>query len=127
MDSISKPRRAHKRLSEAEWRWAVEQFELGTMSGVAIACYLGVSRQALSRGLRRRGAIQASRAHETQIELRRVIRQRQQLRMQGQAKLRSQWQQQHDALADLMQLLVAAERSGRLLELGPLMAKLAAA
>ncbi len=86
MTKIANPDRLNHRLTPSEWAYAVDQYELGYQSGIAIAHELGVSKQAMSRGLIKRRAIKGSRAHETVRELNKLLDNRDEIKREVTAK-----------------------------------------
>ena len=87
MTKTADPSLLNRRLTPSEWAYAVDQYELGYQSGRSIAHELGVSKQAMSRGLIKRGAIKGSRAHETVRELNKLLDNRDEIKRQVTAKL----------------------------------------
>lgn len=87
MANIANPDHLIHRLTPSEWAYAVEQYELGYQSGTSIARELGVSKQAMSRGLIKRGAIKGARAYETVRELNKVLDERDRIERLATAKL----------------------------------------
>ncbi len=90
MTKIDNLNRLNRRLTPSEWAYAVDQYELGYQSGISIARALGVSKQAMSRGLIKRGAIKGARAHETVRELNKMLDERDRVKRLATAKL---WEQ----------------------------------
>lgn len=90
MIKIDDPNHNYRRITPGEWAYAVDQYELGYQSGRSIAHELGVSKQAISRGLIRRGAIKGARAHETLKELNKILDERDEIKQHVTAKL---WEQ----------------------------------
>lgn len=90
MTKTADPSRLNRRLTPSEWAYAVDQYELGYQSGVSIARELGVSKQAMSRGLIKRGAMKGARTHATVIELNKMLDERDRIKRLATAKL---WEQ----------------------------------
>lgn len=65
--------RRYSSLTEGQWQWAIEQYELGYLNGVQLAHHFGVSKQGISAGLNKRGAMKGCRAFETVKELNQQI------------------------------------------------------
>ena len=102
MTKIANPDRLNRRLTPSEWAYAVDQYELGYQSGRSIAHGLGISKQAMSRGLIKRGAIKGARAHETVRELNKILDERDRLKRQATAKLWEQATVQLNAMRKFM-------------------------
>lgn len=90
MTKIHNPDRLYRHLTPNEWAYAVDQYELEFQSGASIARELGVSKQAMSRGLIKRGAVKGMRAHETVRELNKILDERDRIKRLATAKL---WEQ----------------------------------
>ena len=76
-----RPVRRYRSLTDREWQWAVEHFELGLLNGSQLAAHFGMSKQGMSAGLKKRDAVKGWRAFETVTELEKQIA-RNQLRRQ---------------------------------------------
>lgn len=100
------PRAQARRLTPVEWAVAVEQYELGYANCSSLAVAFGISRQAMMKGLRKRGAVKAARVPEVVAELHRAFDERD--------RLRRQWAQekQREAGALVSALLARMNRAG---------------
>ena len=73
MQDHRRPVRRYRSLTDREWQWAVEQFELGLLNGSQLAAHFGMSKQGMSVGLKKRDAVKGWRAFETVKELSKQI------------------------------------------------------
>ena len=80
MDGIPNKTATGGRLTAAQWASAVALFELGYAHCATLAADFGISRQAMSKGLQRRGAQKASRVSETVAMLHQEFDKRDRLR-----------------------------------------------
>ena len=76
MTEVPNKTTANRRLTVAQWASAVTQFELGMAHCSTLATDFGISRQAMSKGLQKRGAKKASRVSETVAMLHREFDER---------------------------------------------------
>jgi transposase len=74
-------------MTNDELIYAVDQYEIGHMSGSAIARQFKVSKQTISTGLIKRGAIKACRVSETVVDLNAAFDRRDQVIAMNQARL----------------------------------------
>ena len=123
---LSPPAR-QKRLSLSEWQSAVDLYELGHLNVRQLSEKFGVSKQAISKGLSKRGAIRGRRVAETLIEYEAYLDEKQRRRLEldretwdrAMARVNSQL-----VMIDaLMELVFEADRNGNLADLKPVVAQ----
>ena len=102
----------HKHLSPAAWAAIVDAYELGLASGAALARPHGVSRQAISAGLKKRGAVKGRRVSETIAPL---VQQLDQHRREREKQEQAKWEQagrRRQEVGRMMAALVKADAAG---------------
>jgi hypothetical protein len=98
--------RRYRRLTVNEWVYAVDQYELGRMNGSALARHFDMSKQAISSGLVKRGAIKACRVNETVADLHAALDRRDQALVLHEARLMQACSDRTDNLIQMVDGLV---------------------
>lgn len=114
----------HKRLTHDEWTSVVELYELGYQNQRQLAANFGVSGAAISKGLKRRGAIKGKRVEETLVELKQELARKWRAKREAEEAATKALNEHTAAIATLTDMLLAADRDGTLADLGPLFEEL---
>lgn len=115
-------------ISDDEWTKAADLYELGLKNLGEIAATLGVSVATVSRRLKQMGCVKGSRVHQTVADLEALLDRRAQRARRLEAAKNSDRRKNReaaDAFAErLVRTIIAADKAGKLAELGPAMKKM---
>lgn len=126
MSSMNKNTRSI--VTDGQWDNAADLYELGMKTAKDIAFDFGVHPTTVSRRLKAMGCVKGSRASETVVDLEAFLKRKAQRRdRMRQAQQRSHAARQKEtekAIGRLVGVLIAADKAGRLAELGPAMERM---
>jgi IS30 family transposase len=105
-------------VTEEQWKWAADDFELGRKHAVEIAAELGVSPATVSREFKRRGCRKACRVAESVAKLEAALdakaRREAHRRRVEKAAVMERLAAMDALIGEMVKSLVAAERAGNL-------------
>ena len=117
-----------KIITETQWEWAVEAYELGTKHGAQIARELDVSPATISREFKRRGCRKACRVAEIVTALEAALdakdRVRARRREAEEAAVAERCAMLDKLIGGMVKSIIAADRAGTLAAAGPAIEKM---